>query len=276
MLFNFELKPPLKCAGLESEEMREKYVCWFYLTDSEYFIELGEVKLFQSSSQWIKKYQDEWPTGIEFVDYQYSRQLEDLFDILPTIACPIPSSLYTLVETDEKREILYDKIVDLWEAERTDGEPWNEVDEKYDNIARNLIYYGRLDSGYLRFKTECQFFNVDGMVIIQYNFIDEDEGGCPVWSAGKGSYTLTYKEFVYEIEDLLNRFFIAMDSQIEIAMQLFNDRSLKESNLISEHTRRKDYFYGILNKIKNNVYENQIDWQRLEVDLVSILDRARS
>jgi len=272
MLFNFVLKPPLECAFPRGNEEGNRHVCWFYLTDSEYYIDLGTAKLFESSLGWMEKYKNDYPSGIRFVDYQYSRQLEDLFEILPTISCPMPGSLYTLVETDEKRELLYDKIMNLWDE--TSSGQWNEEDEKYANIVRNLICYGSLDSGYLRFRSECQFFNVDGEVIIQYNFNAEDEGGCPVWSAGKGSYTLTYKEFVYEIENLLNRFFAAMDKQIETALQVFNESELKASNLVSEHTQRKDYFYGILNAIKNNAYENLIDWKNLKEDLERYLTEA--
>jgi len=267
MMFNFELKPPLKCAGLEMPEKSDSYVCWFYLTDSKYFIDFGETKLFQLSVQWLEKYKDEYPSDAQFEEYQYSRLLEDLFDILPTIACPMPSDLYALVETDEKRDLLRDVIEDVWETENLDGTPWNETDEKYDNISRHLLYYGGLDSGYLRVRADCQFFNVDGTVFIRYNFIDEDEGGCPVWSANKGIYTLPYEKFICEIDDLLNRFFSAMDRQVEAAMQIFSEETIKKHNLISEHAERKKYFYGILESLKNNVYEKQIDWKKLRSDL---------
>ena len=267
MLFNFELKPPLKCAGLENPETRDNYVSWFYLTDSEYFINLGETKLFQLSAQWLEKYKNEYSSDAQFEEYQYSRQLEDLFHILPTIACPMPNDLYALVETDEKRDLLRDAIVDIWETENPDGTPWNEIDEKYDNISHNLFCYGSLDSGYLRFRAECQFFNVNRTIIIRYNFIDEDESGCPVWSAGKGIYTLSYEEFICEIEDLLNRFFSAMDRQIETATQMFSNEVIEKCNLISEHRSRKKYFYSILDLLKKNAYADNIDWQKLKEDL---------
>jgi len=261
MLFNFELKPPLECAGLESPETRNEYVGWFYLTYSEYYIKLGDVNLFESSPQWIEKYKPEYPSIGRFEDYQYSRQLEDLFEILPTIACPMPEDLYELVETAEKCESLFNSIINIY----SDSDDKQE-DEKFENIRINLIYYGYLDSSYLRFKTNLKFFNVNGKIIVQYDFIDDDEG-CPVWSAGKGTYSLTYKEFVYEIEDLLNRFFIAMDKQVETATRIFNKDVIKKRNLIPEYAQRKDYFYDILNKVKNNDYENQIDWQKLREDL---------
>ncbi len=131
----------------------------------------------------------------------------------------------------------------------------------------NLICYGRLDSGYLWFRCNYQFFNVDDTIIIRYNFIDKDEDDCLAWSAGKGEHILKYHEFVSEIEDLLNCFFAAMDKQVERAMHAFSEKELKKSNLLSEHMQRKDYFYSVLNSMKNNSYQNQIDWQKLRQDL---------
>lgn len=271
MLFNFQLKRPLECLLPKGENEGDKYVCWFYLTDSYYYIDLCGVKLFESSPQWIEKYTDHDLPDNRFVDYQYSRQLEDLFEILPVIACPMPSSLYSLIETEEKRVLLSDRIMDIWDTKSPMG--WNEEDEIYDNIVSNLIYYGHLDSGYLRFRSQCQFINVDGDVIIRYNFIDKDEDGCPVWSAGKGCYTIKYTEFIHEIEDLLDRFFTAMDKQVETAMQVFTKRELEKSNIMMENAQRKNYFHSILNSMKNKEYENRIDWQKLRTDLESCLSQ---
>lgn len=144
MLFNFQLKRPLECLLPKDENEGDRCVCWFYLTDSYYYIDLCGVKLFESSPQWIKKYTQHDLPDNRFVDYQYSRQLEDLFEILPVIACPMPSSLYSLIETEEKRVLLSDRIMDIWDTKSSMG--WNEEDEIYDNIVSNLIYYGHLGS----------------------------------------------------------------------------------------------------------------------------------
>jgi len=259
MLLNFKLKPPLECI-FPKNERGNKYVSWFYLTDSEYFIDLGKIKLFEHSPQWIEKHKKEYPLIGMYDEYQYSRHLEDLFEILPTIACPMPEDLYSLVDAEEKRDLLDEKVVNLWDDEVY-------TDAIYTNITKNLLYYGNLDTGYLRVKSDCQFFNVGGKVIIHYNFIDKLKDGCPIWSACKGTYTLEYNEFICEIEDLLNRFFNAMDEQVKIAMQVFNEKELEKSNLILEHSERKDYFYSILSSIKNNVFENRIDWKKVREDL---------
>lgn len=261
MLFNFCLKPPLECALPGGSQIDERYVCWFYLTDSYYHIDLGTVKLFENSPKWCEKYQDEYKCNAQFVDYQYSRQLEDLFEILPQIACPMPESLYSLIDTDEKLERLFHSVVDIWDVVSTPEH--REMDDLFNNVITNLTGYGRLDSGYLRFSSACQFFHVNDTVTIRYNFLDTDEDGDPVWSAGAGNRTIPYAEFIEEIESLCNRFFTAMDKQVEDSMDVFTQKELRESNLTAEHAQRRSYFYGVLNSMKSNTYEYLIDWKKI-------------
>ena len=264
MLFNFQLKSPLEC-GLSIDSEGNRHVSWFWLTDSFYYIDLGTVRLFESSPPRCEKYQAEHH-NIQFLDYQYSRQLEDLFEILPQISCPMPESLYNHIDTDEKLELLWDKVVDvLWEAPTEEMQ--NEIDEIFGNLAANVINYGNLDSGHLRFRSTCKFFHVNDKIIIRYNFLDNDEEGDPVWTAGKGVHTILYTEFVNEIESLYNRFFTAMDQQVQSAMQVFRKIELQNSNLMAEHADRKHYFYGVLNSIKKNGYEHLVDWEKIQEDL---------
>lgn len=272
MLFNFCLKPPLECAFPGDYQKNERHVCWFYLTDSQYYINLGNVKLFEHSPQWCKKYQDEYPENYQFVDYQYSRQLEDLFEILPKISCPMPERLYSLIDTEEKRERLFHRTLDIWDVLSTPEH--REIDELFDDIVENLTGYGRLDSGYLRFRSDCQFFHVNDRVIIRYNFLDTDEDGDSVWSAGAGSHTIPYTAFVEEIESLCNRFFTAMDKQVEAALEVFTQKELQNSNLTAEHARRKAYFYGVLNSMKSQAYEHLIDWEKIEKTLAAYVNNA--
>ena len=82
--------------------------------------------LFEHSPQSIEKYQ---LTG-RYLDYQYIRFLEDFFDILPAVSCIMPNDLYELIDTDEKRNLLHEKITDLY-TDNPSGE-WTEEDDRYD------------------------------------------------------------------------------------------------------------------------------------------------
>lgn len=71
MLFDFQLKSPLEC-NLSTDSEGNRYVSWFWLTDSLYCIDLGTVRLFEKSPQQCEKYQTKYP-NIQFVDYQYGQ-----------------------------------------------------------------------------------------------------------------------------------------------------------------------------------------------------------
>ncbi len=123
-LFNYELKPVTECA-FPINKNGKKNICWFWLTDSNYYIKLGEIKLFELSSESMKKYDFKSC----FDDYYYIRQLEDLFEILPTISNPMPEDLYEYIYNEKK----YKKLTNCFDFWITDSE-LREPHECFDGI----------------------------------------------------------------------------------------------------------------------------------------------
>ena len=262
-LFNYELKPVTKCA-FPINKNGKKNICWFWLTDSSYYIKLGETKLFELSSESMKKYDFKSC----FDDYYYIRQLEDLFEILPTISNPMPEDLYEYIYNEKKYKKLT-SCFDFWIDEQKDFS--NKDDILYENIC-NFLSYGRLDTGYLNVKCSCFFYHVGDQIIIHYDFEDFDEENNPVWTAKSGRFILPYEEFLDEIEDLLNRFFCDMEKQISNAVvelkdeefyDIFvqRDKNIKPGTayLFEEHKERKTFFYSILKSLKNKICK-KINW----------------
>ncbi len=101
-LFNYILKPVNECA-FPINKNGKKNICWFWLTDSNYYIKLGEIKLFELSSESMKKYDFKSC----FDDYYYIRQLEDLFEILPTISNPVLNTMCSPQHHGGKPALLY-------------------------------------------------------------------------------------------------------------------------------------------------------------------------
>ncbi|MDR2918047.1 MAG: DUF5984 family protein [Tannerella sp.] len=290
-IFNYKLQPAEKCRFSISKS-GYKNIAWFWLTDSHYYIQLGNVKLFESSKEW----QDMYPSDCPYDEYPYIRQLEDLFDILPQIAAGISQTAYRFIYTKGS-----------WEWLLREVEQWYEVvgdntTEEQENVYSDLIYFlyhGCLNTGYLRFKSLLFFYHVGDKVIIRYDFTDKNEDGLPVWSASHGKFEITWTEFLYEIENLLNRFFTDMDKQVEDAVcNLMNNDYYREFNmkdfrtgektnainaLRKEHRERKEYFYSILDKVKKGDYKPDIDFEEIvkqiefiRKDLLSkILDKPR-
>lgn len=269
-LFNYELKSVTECA-FPINKNGKKNICWFWLTDSSYYIKLGETKLFELSSEFMKKHD----IKSCFDDYYYIRQLEDLFEILPVISNSIPEDLYEYIYNEKKYKNLT-KCFDNWIDEQKVFSDKDEI--LYENIC-SFLSYGRLDTGYLNVKCCCCFYHVSDQIIIHYDFEDFDEENNPIWTAKSGRFTLTYKEFLDEIENLLNRFFCDMEKQIsnaaaelkdEVFYDIFvqRDKNTKPGTayLFEEHEERKISFYSVLRSLKNNNCK-KINWDEIRENI---------
>jgi hypothetical protein len=266
-LFNFALKPAARCVFPDARQGKRR-VSWFWLTDCHYFIDLGQARLFESSREAQIRYGMDSP----YDDYYYVRQLEDLFDALPGISCPIPDDLFRLVDSGAKHDALSGKCK-AW-LDDIDF-PDEERESAFDALCQ-LTSYGVLDTGYLRFKSFCAFHHIGRTIRIIYDFRDADEEGIPVWSAGAGSHELPYQDFLGEIEDMLARFFAAMDRQVadvvsllpdEIGYELIAARDEKKGivktgaeYLLEEREQRRKFFWDILERMKNGGILQAIDW----------------
>lgn len=276
-MFDFILKPIAECA-LPGDEV--KNIWWFYLTDSWYAINLGEVHLFESSSAHLQKYEEH-----PLLDYYYIRWLEDFFDILPEIAISIPQDLYALISSEEKRTSTNNQLIDFLEKhENENGDVPEEVEEIY-LMAQKIVYHGVVDTGFLRFKSLCRFCRLNRELIVHYDFRDKNEEGTPPWSAGVGQYSMGYEIFVQEIDDMLNRFFDAMEQQIAYAVETARKNPgqyIIDGNNIGttpeailallqkEQARRKKYFYDLLASIKNKKEHSLIYWDEIRQALEQV------
>lgn len=247
-----------------------KRICWFYITDSYNYIELGEVKLFQSSKESIEKY----PNLSEYLDYYYIRFLEDFFDILPEISFSMPSDIYNFINSYEKLNDINDKLNIF-----LDDDCFTKEQEEIYFLVSKLLYYATLDTGHLRFKSRCSFYHIDDYIVINYDFLDKDENGCKVFSATRGEYKIKYSIFLEEVEDMLNRFFNCMEVQIKslknniqentyIIKDIDTLKDTKDTKKIleiieKEQKERKEYFFDILNKVKNKNTGYYINWNKV-------------
>ncbi len=249
-IFQFTLKPPEQCAFPGGNPFR---ISWFYLTDSWYYLDLGDTRLFESSPEQIRKY-----PGERYLDYYYIRWLEDFFDILPQVLSPIPADLYALISDEQnacRLKNCMDSFFDRYET--PEGDIPEKVWDIYEDCSK-LLYYGQLDTGFLRFKSFCRFCRLEEEIVLQYDFRDRDKEGDPVWSAEAGEYRIGYEEFLAQITAMLDSFFRSMDTQIAQAVEMVRNhpgiyaaskgqQNFYEPDAIAaflreEHNQRKDFF----------------------------------
>ena len=74
-----------------------QYLHWFALTDSFYYMELGDVQLFCYSDEILEFWSKEYPgcnsKNEPYMDYQVVRLYEDVLEILPDVIQPIPEAI---------------------------------------------------------------------------------------------------------------------------------------------------------------------------------------
>ena len=233
MLFQFKMREAVDCE-IAPTEVGKRIPVWFYMTDSDYWIDLGDVKLFENSKETLEKY----PAMPRFFNYQYARFLEDLFDELPQISCPIPTDLFAYIDTENKRNLLAGRLCDLdwWDKEKS-TEFQHTIE---DNIDGNLIR-----NGYFVQMPPCvsgQLLRFNDEIILRYEANGQDEDGTPWWTVTNGEYQLKYQDFLLEVEDLLNRFFARMDRQVKDVVANFAPEEVRQSNIVAEHEERRKYF----------------------------------
>ena len=259
MLFQFKMKDALNCMFIPAEVGKRRPV-WYFMTDSEYCLDLGKVKLFEHSDTYLQKNLQEYPNHPKYFDYYYVRFLEDLFYELPKISCVMPDEIYAM----------HDEIKEWWFA-GGEEEEWLTY-ELSDVIIQNLLWIGSIDT---MTGGALQFLHRNDDIFVRYDFSEIDEDGMKTWTANSGEYRLSYEDFVAEIEDLLERFFARMDKQVQDVVANFTEKEVAEANIVAEHEERRTYFYGILDDVKQGKYENSVDWHQVREDLAYVVERIR-
>jgi len=251
---------------LQTTEIGKRIPSWFYMTNSEYCIDLGDVKLFELSKEAVKAEK----SSSKFFSWYYASFLEGLFNELPRIVCPVPADLYAYIDTFDKLNSLTDKLYDLVAC--STEMPVEVRQPIEDNLDKHLIDIGEIITPpqsivirMLRFYDE---------IVIHHESYGEVEVGVSYYSATSGEYRLSYQDFVSEVEDLLNRFFARMDKQVKDVVANFTAEEVTQSNIIAEHEERRKYFYEILDNVKQGKYDNLVDWKKVREDLAYVLERS--
>ena len=279
-LFNFELYPFSKCPlPNHSKVQSDSYnLSWHWLSYCDYYIKAGDTILYEASGEWKIKY-PVFQTN-PFLDYQFAHFLNDLFEKLPYLSHPMPKKWFEKMNTNDKRKKLHEKVIDMCLTEKPE-----EYDE-FDQLICDFYNMGDLDDIFLSHPPTIRFTHYQDKIIIYWDCTTKDDEGLITWAGGIGQHTILYSDFLLEVEDLLDRFFQAMDNQMNqiksylirnpqqtkyfphgyTQEQYLSKEISKEPfhSLLEEHQQRKEFFYSILSKVKNNEYP-PFSWDQLEV-----------
>ena len=239
MLIDFELTPienvaPWGVAGNLS-------LHWFGLTDGQYWINVGEDRLFEYSEPFC--YND----GKRYCNYQVARLFEDVMEMLPTILGAVPKDLRRYVSGHSGREWM--KSYEYWVEQNLDADAGSEIWDTHDR-AILLLSGRRLDTNYLSPSTSILMWSDDDNVHIEWDNSDKYIDGVLAWSSINGSFHLSREQFVMEVNAFQTKLFAQMQSRIEqvAAGGLRPDIQIDVPRLIAENKRRQIEFSEVLGK----------------------------
>lgn len=207
---------------------------WFGLTDGELWIDLGGKTIYEYRRP-VRKLFGSRP---RYNDYYLARFTEDLFGTFAAVAEPVPQKLYDNAETF---------ICDM--------ERWESLRAECDDAEFDRFYVGEFgalydwfsarsfDSGYLVDGPVIGCFRCGDKIKIIWDSFERAEDGESAWTAPCGCFETEYRAFIAAIEDFFERFFAAMDGQVERAVRRdWGKIELDKSALVKEHADRRREF----------------------------------
>lgn len=275
-MFGYRLKPAQDCS-LPLGPGNTRDLVWFWLTDGYYWLNVGDVQLFKTSAEWNALH----PESHGYAEYQCARLVEDLLELLPQLMEALPPELYSFISTVQKYEELSTALNTLYAR---DGDLTPELNNACD-VVGSLLWHGRLNTGHFAHNARCCFYHNSGSMHVQYDFRGKTENAIPPWAAGTGMYTLPFADFITEVEDLLLRFFLHMDRQIEQACKLLDGQGYSaygetghaaKELLRAEHARRKEYFYSELEHCKQQIGQTPTNWAATQAAAELVLQAAQA
>lgn len=231
------------------------YMSWFVLTDSLLWIEAGENTIYEYSQKAIELWNC---VDIKYNDYQLSRFLEDFSILFQSVREPVPKYLFDIIED-------FARLADIWQTAHYD-DPDNIYEAFFDNEYMPLTewFYSRLlDSGHLVGGPDIGFFRYDNKIKIYWkgNYILED--GTSIWTSPQGIFEIDYKDFVSEVVRFFDSFFLAMDQQVQLALEKdWVKVHLDKEYLIKEHRDRRNNFYAYIGLLSQKTAKGT-DWKKI-------------
>ncbi len=250
----------------------ESGLVWYWLTDSFFWLNVGDEKLFQFSDEVLKIWSKSGyplPTYSfeKCMSYPLIRLWEDTINILPTIMEPVPIEFHKLfmqpfdiIDSYSEKWEAYSRLQEQKIRYSKHGLPFNKP-FFFDNHILNTWYIvGDPNLHFWRYKDDMWFtwdftnhFEIDENTQQQVN----------VWAATKGTYHLPFDEFMREFNSFNNRVISEMKIRINTILnstelQKLYPENYDFDNLIQDHEKRKN---TLERAIKN--YSSPFDWEEL-------------
>lgn len=205
MLFNFTLVPVAEVPpwGKPGDE----HLHWFGLTDGQYWMEVGEDRLFEYSEQ-ARAALD----LTRYVDYQVVRLYEDILEMFPFVLEPVPAPLIPFLSGESGQK--WDAAFMAW-WENPDDDPQVQRNSDLVDLCIALISNRRLNSLHLQQAPQIGMWSDESLVYIEWDNRVAKFEGVPALSALHGTYALPREQFVSEVKSFHSRLMDQMAERID-------------------------------------------------------------
>lgn len=207
-LFDFELRDLGQVQPWGAPE--DPNLHWFGLSDGMYWLNVGDDKLFEYSSEARER------LGFsQYCDYQVVRLYEDLLEITPYVLEAVPSELRRFVAP-------------------SDGGPWDQhwhawcalpeslltTSDGTDLLEAGAVWLGKraLSSLHLASPANISMWSDTAQVHVCWDNRSREIQGVPAWSAQVGMYSISRETFLEEVREFHSRFMSQMAKRVELVV----------------------------------------------------------
>lgn len=242
-LVNFTLKHP-------DQITTDTNLNWFALTEGEYWLDLNKATLYEYTSEVLT------PDEPRHVEYQIASLIKEFTGLFEAIAEPVPDAFYAIAKENNYLYRFYAAAQNFLDNLS------NNNDSDYGLFEKTILwlYTRTLTAPYLTGGPGISFFRNRDHISLVWNAEQVTENDIAIWTAQTGEIEMTYEKFVAEIEDFGHRFFNAMDTQVQLALE--KDGGNKEQ-LIQEQQDQKTLFFQYKLAILKGEPKTETDWNEI-------------
>lgn len=230
---------------------------WFALTDSFYWFDFEGIEFPKYSTEIIKEWNQK--SDSRFVDYQFARLFWDFCEVIRHVDNPVPDEVFQKVNSLEKLEMFLESLKDWIELS------WDESEEQFDEIyevAREWLYYRRLDFGYLTGGPDCFFIRNEDQIYIYWFAGYKNDKGISIWDKARGAFTYNYFNFIDSIVQNFKAFGLDMRRQISLLIEnVPEDLEIDKEQILLNQSQYEELILAI--ERKELFYAETPDWDNI-------------
>jgi hypothetical protein len=246
-LFEFELTPVERIEPWG--EPGNQTLSWFALSLGEFWCVLGETTLFEYSPEILTL----WGLASKYADYQVAAFARDILSAAAAGASALPPNI--------------ERMASSWETVDAILSVGSSDEERRHYAAGRWVGERSPWTSYLTANPRFTFVRVGNDVSIHWDNRECVEDGVQVWTAKKGTYSLSVEAFRAECRDFVSRLLAAMGERIAAieAHRAVPRVPVDLASLRVQHETWRREFEGTLAN-----YRPDVPWEEAEAAMVSI------